>query len=253
MNFSGVSNKGVIGRLLRLPLKLIPDKAVVPILQGPLQGKRWIAGSSSHGCWLGSYEFSKQKIFIEHVSEGQIVYDIGAHVGFYTLLSSQLVGTTGQVIAFEPFPPNVAYIQRHIILNDLKNVKLIQKAVSNRYDQVTFQIANSSSMGHLAEGKISGDSIIVDTIALDQFISDEGLPLPDVVKVDIEGAEFDFLQGARNLFESRSIKLFLATHGSDVHSSCVTFLQEMGYEVVSLEDKPLHLSSEIFAAKPNLR
>lgn len=250
MNFSGISSKSIIGKLLRLPLQLIPRKTVIPILQGPLKGRRWIVGSSSHGCWLGSYEFSKQNFFTEQIGEGQVVYDIGAHVGFYTLLSSHLVGKTGQVIAFEPFPPNINYLQQHIALNNLNNVDVVPKAVSDSFGQVTFQIAKSSSMGHIADGKTSGETLVVETVALDQFIEQQGLPLPDILKVDIEGEEFKFLQGAKNLFRTQNIKLFLATHGNEVHMSCIAFLEELGYEVISLEDKPLHLSSEIFATKP---
>ncbi len=65
----------------------------------------------------------KQKTFINEIKEGYVVFDIGAHVGFYTLLSSQLVGEQGQVVSFEPFPPNLSYLKRHIQLNKLKNVK----------------------------------------------------------------------------------------------------------------------------------
>ncbi|MHB9011046.1 MAG: hypothetical protein ACYC49_02335 [Ignavibacteriaceae bacterium] len=92
MNISKISYKSIIGRLIRLPLKLIPAKTVLPIMQGPLKGKKWIKGSSINGCWLGSYENDKQILFREYIKEGMVVYDIGANAGFYTLLSSLLVG-----------------------------------------------------------------------------------------------------------------------------------------------------------------
>ena len=81
-----------MGRLLRFPLRLIPDRAVIPVLQGRMRGKRWIAGSSDHGCWLGSYEYAIRRVFEETITHGSIVYDVGAHVGYYTLLASELVG-----------------------------------------------------------------------------------------------------------------------------------------------------------------
>jgi FkbM family methyltransferase len=250
MNFSGVSNQGRLGQLLRWPLKLVPKTAVVPIIQGPLKGKRWIAGSSSHGCWLGSYEFEKQQQFIKHIRAGDVIYDIGAHVGFYTLLSSQLTGSAGRVIAFEPYPPNIHFLNEHIKLNQLINVTLIPKAVSDRMGQTTFEVAESTSMGHLSNETSSATTIVVNTVALDQFIIEAQLPLPDVLKVDIEGAEFDFLQGARQLLETRAIKLFLATHGHKVHEKCLMFLQTLGYEVLSLEDTPVELCSELLAISP---
>ncbi|MBN8636124.1 MAG: hypothetical protein J0M07_12425 [Anaerolineae bacterium] len=100
MNFSGISRQSLIGQLLRLPLALMPKSARVPILQGALRGRWWIAGSSNHGCWLGSYEFDKQQRLSAHVQPGMVVYDIGAHVGFYTLLAAQLVGPGGHVFSF---------------------------------------------------------------------------------------------------------------------------------------------------------
>ncbi|MDW8317197.1 MAG: FkbM family methyltransferase, partial [Anaerolineae bacterium] len=90
MNLSGISSKSLIGRVLRFPLRLIPPKAVLPIMQGRLKGRKWIVGSSSHGCWLGSYEYAKRIVFERTVRENSVVFDIGAHVGFYTLLAAVL-------------------------------------------------------------------------------------------------------------------------------------------------------------------
>lgn len=71
-------------------------------------------GSSSHGCWIGSYEYHKRRLFEQAVTPGSAVFDIGAHVGFYTLLASVLVGDQGRVVAFEPNAGNV----RLLILKD---------------------------------------------------------------------------------------------------------------------------------------
>src|SRR5262245_27460113 len=95
-----------LGRVIRAPLRLIPKQAVVPSLQGPLSGKRWIVGSGIHRMWLGSYEPSKMGLAAQCVRSGDTVFDIGAHVGIYTLLFSDRVGPTGRVIAFEPAPQN---------------------------------------------------------------------------------------------------------------------------------------------------
>src|SRR5579862_7724955 len=106
-NLSGISRKSWLGKLLRAPLRLIPRSAVLPILQGPLRGKKWVVGSGNHGCWLGSYEHDKQSLFQKTVRTGDIVYDVGANAGFYSLLASVLVGEKGQVYAFEPLPANL--------------------------------------------------------------------------------------------------------------------------------------------------
>jgi len=129
INFSGITDNSVVGKVLRLPLKLIPGGTILPILQGNLKGKKWIVGSSNHGCWLGTYEFAKQRLFSETIREGSVVYDIGAHVGFYTLLASVLVGPKGKVVAFEPLPRNIYYLKKHLRLNQCKNVILVEAAV----------------------------------------------------------------------------------------------------------------------------
>jgi len=84
VNFSQISGRSLIGRILRRLLRAVPRGLVVPVLQGPSRGKQWIVGSTNHGAWLGSYELAKQRRFAQAVTTGSVVYDIGANVGVYT-------------------------------------------------------------------------------------------------------------------------------------------------------------------------
>jgi hypothetical protein len=147
MNFSGISKNTPTGKLLRLPLRLIPPEMKMPILQGKLRGFKWIVGSSNHGCWLGSYEWEMRRLFEETVKEGSIVFDIGAHVGFYTLLASALVGPTGKVFAFEPVPQNVSYLKEHLRINQVMNVVIHEAAVFDRTGPAPFDPKLTSSQG----------------------------------------------------------------------------------------------------------
>src|SRR5215471_15904440 len=124
LNFSYTNNKSLLGGLLRLPLRLLPRDMTVRILQGELRGKKWIVGSSDHGCWLGSYEFEKQILLTKMIKQNTNFFDIGAHVGFYTLLASYLVKDSGNVFAFEPFPRNIEYLEKHLMANGIQNVTL---------------------------------------------------------------------------------------------------------------------------------
>jgi hypothetical protein len=92
LNPSAISNCTLLGKVLRLPLRLLPKGMVVPILTGPAKGQKWIVGSSNHGCWLGTYELEKQAVLERFVKPGMTVYDIGAQAGFYSLFFSRLVG-----------------------------------------------------------------------------------------------------------------------------------------------------------------
>ena len=90
MDFSKLSYRSFVGKLARLPLRLIPKKAVLPILQGQLRGKKWVVGAGNHSYWLGSYEMHKRQAFEREVKPGMVVFDVGANVGFYSLLAAYL-------------------------------------------------------------------------------------------------------------------------------------------------------------------
>ena len=242
-NLSGISNETLIGKLLRSPLRLIPRSAVVPILQGPLRGKKWIAGSSTNGCWLGSYEFEKQNALRRELKPGSVVYDIGANVGFYSLLASAIVGETGHVYSFEPSSVNLQDLKKHIRLNGVKNCTIIEAAVSSVDGQASFDSSGHRSMGHLAE---SG-GVAVRTVTLDRLFQAGELRPPNVLKIDIEGAERDCLLGAAGVIQKFRPVIFLATHGNDAHSSCIEFLRKMGYSLAPLFEQPIESADELIA------
>ncbi len=226
MNFSKVSSESTLGKIARLPLALVPDKLVLPILQGPLRGKQWISGAATHGCWLGSYEYEKQQTIAREVWPGSVFYDVGANVGFYSLLSSLLVGR-GRVFAFEPAPRNLAYLRMHLELNHAGNVEVLPLAISDTIGEAQFQIEPSGLMGHLAHG----GSTTVLTASLDSLVESGRIAPPDFIKMDIEGAELLALQGASQIFQRFRPVLFLATHGARVETECRQLLHSWRYDV----------------------
>jgi len=231
---------------MRLPLQLIPDSAVVRILQGPLRGKRWIAGSSNHGCWLGSYELSKQKRVIELVRPDMVCWDIGANVGYYTLLFGELAGPKGTVFTFEPLPGNVDLLRRHIQMNECGNVKVLAGALSDFDGDARFDPGQDASVGRIArEG-----SLKVACWRADTLLATGEVEAPDVIKIDVEGAEADVLRGARHAMERHPV-IFLATHGERVHRECVELLMASGYEVRALDGGPPEGTDEVVAVAAN--
>ncbi len=131
LDFSSISRQSLFGRLARRSLGLIPRGTTLRVIQGPLKGMRWIAGFSTHGCWTGSYELRKQKEFQRRVREGFIVCDIGANVGFYTLLGAVLTGERGHIYSFEPRPRNVEILVRHLSMNQIENATVFSAALSD--------------------------------------------------------------------------------------------------------------------------
>lgn len=238
MNFSRISHSSVVGKLIRFPLRFIPKTARMPILQGSARGLKWIVGSHDHGCWLGSYEYKKRKLFENHVKPGDCVYDIGAHAGYYSLIGSRCVGSTGCIYAFEPDESNLTFFKQHVTMNRVSNVSIIDAAVAATSGYAQFDRGNGSAVGKLFR---SGETR-VRTIALDEFILTQRPP--HVLKIDIEGGELEALLGAKKILATYKPIIFLATHRMDLHRACSVFLQDYGYQLEMISN------GEILAQKP---
>ena len=212
------------GTMLRAPLRLIPRNAVVPILRGPLRGKRWVAGSHRHACWLGIYEPELQELIKQRLRPGAVFFDIGANAGLYTLLAANQLGA-GRVYSFEPLPVNVSNLRKHVDLNHFRNVNIFNVAVSDCEGQASFEIGITCADGRLAPG----GNLTVSTVSLDSMISHCEVKPPNYIKMDIEGGEFRALQGAKECFTRYRPELFLATHGKIVHDQCCESLRSWKY------------------------
>lgn len=231
-------------RIVRYILdRILPSHLYMPIWLGPMRGKRWIVGSFIHKCWLGIYEWRKQHYFCRDVHPNFVVFDVGANVGFYTILSSLLVGGDGEVVAFEPVPRNMDYLKKHLIKNGINNVKTVEVAVSAKSGVANFSIGSKHSMGHLTP---SGQ-VEVEIVSLDDFVAEGHAPVPNVIKIDVEGAELLVLQGADCLLKRFYPTIFLATHGQEVHTDCCNHLQSLGYKITSIDGKNVQESRELVA------
>jgi FkbM family methyltransferase len=227
MNLSGISNESLVGRALRTPFRLIPAAAAVPILQGPLRGRRWIVGSATHGCWLGSYEFETQRAFSRLVRRGDVVYDLGANVGFYTLLGARLTGDEGGVYSFEPLPRNLEFLQKHVAINGLKNCFVVDAAVADCDGEMRLDPSEAPTTAHLADG----GGIVVRVVSLDSLVEGGQIRPPGVMKIDVECSEVKALRGAERTIEEYRPRILLATHNRELHAECVEFLERRGYRV----------------------
>lgn len=233
-----IAHNSWLGWLLRLPLRLLPKRAVVPVLRGINRGFAWRVGASIHGCWLGHYEMDKQRRLSELVNPGMVAYDIGANAGFYSLAFSRMVGGQGSVHAFEPLAENAANILEHMRLNACANLSLYQVAVSDHDGFSAFQVAPSNAMGHLTDA----GAYRVPTVRIDSLIEATDLPPPDIVKMDVEGAESRVLAGARKLLQMRKTIWLVALHGAEQRQRVGRILLEHDYRLFRLD------GSEIAAA-----
>ena len=255
INISAISSRNLLGRILRLLLGVIPNSAVVRVLQGPNGGLRWVKGSGNNSYWLGTYEIEKQQVLRKDLREGMVFYDIGSHVGFFTLLAARCVGESGLVVAFEPFPANIHYLEAHIALNKMKNVVLKKGAVAERGGVLRFATGGSSSGGHISD---EGD--VVPAYSIDELVA-EGMRVPDVAKIDVQGATLLVLRGMKKTLRDNSVKLFIAIDDAprrgiapfqkrDIH----ILLRSLGYHTTdiygnSIADDRIEDVNEICAVK----
>jgi FkbM family methyltransferase len=236
LNWSGISRESVIGKLLRTPLAAVPPASVVPILAGPNRGFRWRVGACDHGCWLGSYEFEKQRAIWRAREEGATALDVGANVGFYTLLLSRAVGSSGSVVAIEPDSRNVAQLRWHVQANSLRNVQVVVGGVGSRSGIGSFVQGPTHSTGRVVD---DGPGEQIRTYRLDEIAFGLDRHVPAIVKMDIEGGEAAALMGAEDLLGMRKTTWFVAVHSRNLAQQCMGVFRHHGYRVCALDGADL--------------
>lgn len=225
------SSRSKLGRLLRVFLRLIPPATIVPVLNGPLRGMQWVVGSMPHGAWLGTLERYRVNHFVKRLRPGMTVWDIGANVGLYTLPSAKAVGSAAHVYAFEPLPRNLEYLRQHVSLNQLANVVIVPAAVGDVRGVLRMAEGDSPSEFHVDP---LGD-IDVSVIALDDWRGESGSSSPDLVKIDVEGAEAEVLRGGAGTFSKYRPPIQIELHGKTQREECGALLSGWGYRLVSLD------------------
>ncbi len=180
---------------------------MVEVCYGRLRGARMLVDLSCEKYyWLGTHEEHVQALLAEHVRAGMTVYDIGAHIGFFSLQCAQLVGPRGHVYAFEPRVENAERLRANAKANGATNIDVRPLAVSDASGEAAFVTHESSLEGCLAQDG-AASSVSVRTESIDALVRD-GMPPPDFIKIDVEGAEDRVIRGAaRTIARHRPVML----------------------------------------------
>lgn len=240
--FRFLRRKSLLGKVLRLPFKIIPNKSVLPILWGPLHGKKWIKGSHNLSILLGTYERNQTRFFQENAVGINVFWDLGAHVGYYSLLF-RTSNASGKIVAFEPLPSNGELFNEHMKMNSVSDYNLYQFAVSDKQGGLSFNKGKNSVAGKLSMG---GD-IKVKVVQLSDWLSRGLIEVPQLIKMDIEGEETKVLRDLKLMLTEFKPKIFLSTHGDEVHRNCVQQLLELGYSLTPLDANDLKKCRELLA------
>lgn len=158
--------------------------------------------------YSGAFEPAEFAFARNHLKPGDIVLDVGANGGLYTVMAARAVGDTGHVYAFEPGTRALEVLRHNVAINGLKNVTIIPAAVSNSTGQASFAVAADSALSSLAdigrgEQKIRAWTT-VDTIRLDDAVERYQIPHVSFIKVDVEGAEKLVFEGSPELLTRAS-------------------------------------------------
>ena len=159
----------------------------------------------------GVYGELDTKIIREEIHEGDIVIDVGANIGYYTLIFAQLVGSSGKVFAFEPEPKNFEILKKNIEINNYQNIVAEQKIVSDKSGIVKLFIAEHGIVGHrINQQKSSQKFIEIESIILDNYIKKLNLDNKiNFIKIDVEGSEPKVLEGTKEIIQkSNQLKIF---------------------------------------------
>ena len=240
----GIYRLEPLARLVRLGLNRATPHGLttVAIAAGGLAGLRMSLDlQSEKDYWLGTYESELQATINNLVQPGMVAYDVGANIGYISLLLARRVGGTGRVFAFEALPSNLERLHTNLELSGYSEiVDVVPVAVVECDRRVRFLVGPSGGMGK-AEGSAGrqevyySDALEVEGISLDSFISQKGNPAPQVVKMDIEGGEVLAMPGMRRLLRTARPIVLLELHGPEASRVAWEVLSNADYRICGMQ------------------
>jgi FkbM family methyltransferase len=193
----------------------------------------------------GTYEPAETKLVSKLIQPGSIVLDIGANIGYFTLLFAKLVGPRGHVFAFEPDPYSFDLLLKNINVNNYSNVTAFQFAVSDHDSELQLFRDRFNNLDHRTVSQAKGEEVVVvKGVRLDDFLPTVLDREIDFIKMDIQGSEGWALEGMKNLVrQSNSIQILTeywptgldqARYGSDKY---LRQLSNMGFELIDVGEE----------------
>lgn len=198
---------------------------------------------------------------IESARDKMCVIDIGAHIGLVSLPFSSVVNEKATVYSFEPASHNFKYLKRHTKYNSINNIKLENLLVGDvSKENVDFFEANEVSGMHslvmLKDKGISGKTKR-NQVSLDDYCKNNQLK-PDLIKIDVEGAEVGVLKGAKETLKTCKPKVFLSVHPSHIESlgyslnDMLKTIEECDYKITNIDgSKVTKFSLDEYILTPN--
>jgi FkbM family methyltransferase len=172
----------------------------------------------------GAYEPHLTSLLLPFIKPGMTVFDIGANIGYYTVLLARRVGDQGAVHAFEINDKVLDLLEENIRMAHLTNVTVVKKAIAKTTGEAEFFLPRE---GDEAEGSLRKSNrydalsvVQVKTVSIDDYVHEHGIQRVDCIKIDVEGAEYEAFQGATKLLSSKDKPVIMF---EALDSACVNF------------------------------
>jgi len=184
----------------------------------------------------GSHEPILHKFF--RPSEGEVVIDIGAYTGYYTILSALAVGNKGWVLSIEANPYTAKILRKNLMLNNIKNVIVLNKALWDTTTKLNLYLAEDLISGRDSVVRQNRRFIEVEATTLDYVIDGLDINHVDWIKIDVEGAEYNVLSGAIHTLKSnKSLRVFIEAHTSLIAKDVQHFMSSISYIPVQKDSR----------------
>jgi FkbM family methyltransferase len=180
----------------------------------------------------GEWESKTTKFIKDNLKSGQVFIDIGASVGYYTLLSAKIVGSTGKVYAFEPLDVNLDLLLKNVVENGFKNIVWFPLALSDKEKIDCKFYGNLNVPGQFSLKGTDGYYKKISTIVFDELNKKEHI-VPDMIKIDVEGSQLEVLMGMKEILSTdRELTIIVEDYTQD---SVEWLINNYGFELVTTE------------------
>lgn len=218
---------------------LFPSEAqYLNVLTGELKGTKmefFLPNDSAY--WFGGYEIFVQRTLVDRIKSNMIAYDIGANIGFMSLLLGRCVGPQGKIYSFEIHPGALDQLRYNLEFHkDWSTFSVIPMAITDRVGEQTFYYSKGNNQIGKLDNKSDSELILstsVNTTSIDELIFKNNYPFPDFIKMDIEGEEERAILGMHRLMEEAAPIVLIELHTKNAVASVWNVLHQHDYTIHS--------------------